>query len=163
MADFKARPTTYKGIQMRSRLEAGYAMWLDETGIGWEYEPVCFASEQGQYLPDFRIDVPIHPFEGECTVYIEVKPTLNAVDWAVQRSHLAIIQATDRKAFLAVAVADVVGIVATLYLVSLDDDDRPADLAWVTTLGDDRKPKPMLCFSWNGPPWQDGYWKPRTS
>lgn len=53
---FKARPTTYKGIKMRSRLEAGFAAWMDETGyIDWKYEPRAYASENGQYLPDFEL------------------------------------------------------------------------------------------------------------
>lgn len=62
----KARPTTYKGIKMRSRLEADYAAYLDNRGVTWEYEPACFASESGQWLPDFRLD---------CNgLLIEVKP-----------------------------------------------------------------------------------------
>lgn len=54
-AEIKARPTLYKGIQMRSRLEADYAAHLDRDGETWEYEPECFASQDGQWLPDFRI------------------------------------------------------------------------------------------------------------
>jgi hypothetical protein len=60
-----ARPTTYKGVQMRSRLEAKAAQMYDAAGLVWTYEPQCFASESGQYLPDFRI--------GE-SAYFEVKP-----------------------------------------------------------------------------------------
>jgi hypothetical protein len=51
----KGRPTLYKGIQMRSRLEADYAGYLDRRGHLWEYEPDCFAGPDGQRLPDFRI------------------------------------------------------------------------------------------------------------
>lgn len=51
----RARPTTYKGVKMRSRLEAGYAQWLDRWDFTWEYEPECFASERWQYLPDFLV------------------------------------------------------------------------------------------------------------
>ena len=52
---FKARPTIYKGIHMRSRLEATFAQHLDHSDCGrhWRYEPECFADETGQYLPDF--------------------------------------------------------------------------------------------------------------
>lgn len=50
----QARPTVYKGIRMRSRLEALYAAGFDDDGIPWEYEPECFADDTGQYLPDFR-------------------------------------------------------------------------------------------------------------
>jgi hypothetical protein len=66
---------------MRSRLEADFARWLDDEehndwfihdddGLRWEYEPVCFAGLNDQYLPDFRIpDV-----DGLGDRYIEVKP-----------------------------------------------------------------------------------------
>jgi hypothetical protein len=57
----KARPTIYKGIQMRSRLEAAYAQHLDADNYPWEYEPECFADETGQYLPDFRIGAYLAP------------------------------------------------------------------------------------------------------
>lgn len=51
---WKARPTVYRGIHMRSRLEAKAAAWLDLIGRPWRYEPVCFADEHGEYLPDFH-------------------------------------------------------------------------------------------------------------
>lgn len=34
-----ARPTVYKGIKMRSRLEASYAEQLDRDGAHWAYLP----------------------------------------------------------------------------------------------------------------------------
>lgn len=64
----QARPTLYKGIQMRSRLEADFAGALDRDGYKWEYEPTCFAGPDGQWLPDFYCD------EIGDGVYIEVKP-----------------------------------------------------------------------------------------
>jgi len=64
----QARPTLYKGIQMRSRLEADYASALDRAGFTWEYEPVCFGSPDGQWLPDFKLSYP------ERNTYVEVKP-----------------------------------------------------------------------------------------
>jgi predicted nuclease of restriction endonuclease-like RecB superfamily len=76
----KARPTTYKGIRMRSRTEAAYAARLDAAGLSWEYEPRCFANERAQYLPDFRVT------DRGCTVYIEVKGVLPLAEVeAVQR------------------------------------------------------------------------------
>jgi hypothetical protein len=69
---FEARPTTYKGIQMRSRLEAGFAQWLDRWEMPWEYEPRAFASDAGQYLPDFCVQIQFG-YES-ATAYIEVKP-----------------------------------------------------------------------------------------
>jgi hypothetical protein len=69
-APFEARPTVYKGIEMRSRLEAEWAAHLDdpENGWGrWEYEPCAYANERGQYLPDFRL------WENDQLVFLEVK------------------------------------------------------------------------------------------
>jgi|SRR5882724_1795397 len=68
MTEIKARPTLYKGIRMRSRLEADFAAFLDRAGADWEYEPVCFAGPAGQWLPDFRA-----AFDGK-RIYFEVKP-----------------------------------------------------------------------------------------
>ncbi len=48
------RQTMYAGIAMRSRTEARYAQWLDESGSRWHYEPRCYAGPTGQYLPDFQ-------------------------------------------------------------------------------------------------------------
>lgn len=64
----RARPTLYKGIQMRSRLEADVAAQLDRQGFSWQYEPDCFADETGQYLPDFLL------LHSGIERYVEVKP-----------------------------------------------------------------------------------------
>lgn len=75
MTSMKARPTTYNGIQMRSRLEAGFAVWLDQVQFEWEYEPRAFGSQRGQYLPDFSLkNVPCMWRPKPVTVYVEVKP-----------------------------------------------------------------------------------------
>jgi hypothetical protein len=68
MTQLQARPTIYKGIQMRSRLEAQVAADFDRLGVAWEYEPMCFASPAGQYLPDFVLHWRDHD------TYLEVKP-----------------------------------------------------------------------------------------
>ena len=70
MTKIQPRPTIYKGIKMRSRLEARFAAGLDLIGADWEYEPHCFASEHGQYLPDFKVAGPWADW------YIEVKPNV---------------------------------------------------------------------------------------
>lgn len=71
----KARPTVYNGIKMRSRLEAGFAAWLDAEHFEWEYEPCAFATEDGQYLPDFRLrEVSVTWVDAPQIVYVEVKP-----------------------------------------------------------------------------------------
>lgn len=51
----RARPTIYRGVQMRSRLEATVAEWLDAQSLVWKYEGPAYGSEDGQYLPDFQI------------------------------------------------------------------------------------------------------------
>lgn len=76
---WRARPTIYKGIPMRSRLEAlwaaqfdsgGYVAREDDPGFRWTYEPVCFADGRRQYLPDFGLT------HGHGLVeYAEVKPS----------------------------------------------------------------------------------------
>jgi len=74
-ATIKARPTIYNGIKMRSRLEAGFAAWLDRHHFEWEYEPYALATEDGQYLPDFVIHNVFAAWRSEpVTVFVEVKP-----------------------------------------------------------------------------------------
>ena len=73
-------PTTYKGIQFRSRLEARWAVFFDTLGIEWEYEPERYEigmlwtdpnteeldySDMETYLPDFWLP--------ELKYWIEVK------------------------------------------------------------------------------------------
>lgn len=69
MGEIKARPTLYRGIAMRSRLEADYAAHMDRRGEVWEYEPTCFAGPEGQWLPDFRWRTPRQTWQ-----YQEIKP-----------------------------------------------------------------------------------------
>ena len=80
-----ARPTTYNGIRMRSRLEASFAERLDAVGAPWQYEPQCFASPEGQYLPDFVVD-------GE---YVEIKPPVADLDAAHKRMHIILASEPD--------------------------------------------------------------------
>lgn len=47
----KAIPTTYKGVNYRSMLEARYAAWFDLSGIRADYEPEAFDG----YIPDFML------------------------------------------------------------------------------------------------------------
>lgn len=90
----KARPTTYKGIPMRSRTEARFAAWFDALGLTWEYEPCAFADESGQYLPDFRITT-----GSGSTWYVETKGPLIIDPELVQR-RMGIIWASDPAARL---------------------------------------------------------------
>jgi hypothetical protein len=74
MATTALRPiqTRYKGYHFRSRLEARWAVFFDELGLDWEYEPEGFdLGDLGLYLPDFRVWLP------ECGTgyfWVEVKP-----------------------------------------------------------------------------------------
>jgi len=63
--------TNYKGIIFRSRLEAKWAMFFDEVGWDWTYEPIDL---QG-WIPDFIIYG-----EGR-DVLIEVKPFSKEEEW----------------------------------------------------------------------------------
>ena len=51
----KAIETRYKGYRFRSRLEARWAVFFDNLGLKWEYEPEGFETSLGPYLPDFFI------------------------------------------------------------------------------------------------------------
>lgn len=87
-----ARPTIYRGIRMRSRLEALWAAELDLVYPGrWQYEPICFADGFGQYLPDFGLDM-------GTPVYIEVKPP--GIDPAGQLARMSPIWASEPEAEL---------------------------------------------------------------
>ena len=58
--------TTYKGIEMRSKLESRIALFLDALNIKWEYEPKTFLLSNGHpYKPDFYLP--------ELKQWIEVK------------------------------------------------------------------------------------------
>lgn len=102
---FKARPTVYNGIRMRSRLEAGYAAWLDRWNFDWEYEPCAFQDDTGrQYLPDFRLNnVRVAWANEPRTVYVEVKPGLedpDALSDAITSLAMEVILASEPDALL---------------------------------------------------------------
>lgn len=70
----RGTPTVYRGVRMRSRLEAMVASWFDNRRLQWEYEPVCFGDEEGQYYPDFLVK-PIRVMgRNDQALYVEVKP-----------------------------------------------------------------------------------------
>jgi len=65
-----AKPKTpnwgkYKGINMRSGYEIGYAKYLDRNIIKWEYEPKTFDLGNTAYTPDFYLP--------ESDTYVEIK------------------------------------------------------------------------------------------
>ena len=62
----KAIETEYNGYRFRSRLEARWAVFFDEIGIEYQYEPEGFDLGNGiYYLPDFYIP--------EADAWIEIK------------------------------------------------------------------------------------------
>lgn len=70
---FAARPTLYKGIQFRSRLEARWAAYFDHRGWHWVYEPFDLKG----YTPDFLVrtyDPDEHPGLPTLEWVVEVKP-----------------------------------------------------------------------------------------
>ena len=60
-----AVPTTYKGINFRSKLEAQWAVFFELIGLEWEYEPCNLKG----WFPDFSV-----PLWKTCTTLVEVKP-----------------------------------------------------------------------------------------
>lgn len=82
----QAIETRYAGCVFRSRLEARWAVFFDELGIEWEYEPqgfetegVCWSSG-GRYLPDFYLPNLHNCDWGGPGVYVEVKGSDASVD-----------------------------------------------------------------------------------
>lgn len=66
----QAIPTTYAGVNFRSRLEARWAAMFDLLGLEWDYEPPI---DLAGWIPDFSIATPVLP------VYVEVKPRRAAI------------------------------------------------------------------------------------
>jgi len=71
-----AIPTTYRGIEFRSRLEAKWASVFDQLGWKYEYEPIDLHG----YIPDFVLQWP-QP------VIVEIKPamTIRELDAAKEK------------------------------------------------------------------------------
>lgn len=61
--------TRYAGHRFRSRLEARWAVFFDQMGIRWEYEPDCYRIAGKGYLPDFWLP--------DLAVWVEVKGVLD--------------------------------------------------------------------------------------
>ena len=68
----QAIQTLYKGFRFRSRLEARWAVFLDELKADWTYEPEGFDLEGTWYLPDFLVK--------DWNVWIEVKGSVPTDD-----------------------------------------------------------------------------------
>lgn len=69
----KAIETIYNGYRFRSRLEARWAVFFDEMGIKYEYEPEGFEMSDGtRYLPDFYLP--------ESDSFFEAKGVMSDID-----------------------------------------------------------------------------------
>lgn len=75
ISEVVSRPAVYRGVQMRSQLEADFALHLDHLGVDWDYEPERIAG----YLPDFRL------VRNEEATYVELKPTIEQAEAAKER------------------------------------------------------------------------------
>lgn len=154
-AQMKARPTTYKGIKMRSRMEAGFAQWADESFDGWRYEPECFASELGQYLPDFFIpSVEVISFTSRhrplADLYVETKPSIydDLNEFAV---NAAIVHANKPDVLVALARENVFGLIVSV---------APFDLRQCVWVQGEIMPYAIAELTDpEGTPWHGAWWK----
>ena len=93
-----ARRTLYRGIQMRSRLEARAAQFIDSIpNARWAYEPSAYADRHGQYLPDFEL-AGVLP----SPLFIEVRGILAPQDVPALHLRMQIIWSSRPEAALAV-------------------------------------------------------------
>lgn len=83
--EIKAIETEYNGYKFRSRLEARWAVFFDELGVEYEYEPEGFDLGNGlYYLPDFRVKcwgmkgLPL--FKKPVDLWVEVKGVMTEYD-----------------------------------------------------------------------------------
>jgi hypothetical protein len=72
-----AKPTVYRGVQMRSGNEARCAQALEAAGLPWTYEPKSFPGPDGTYTPDFATVI------SRRLVYVEAKPYGWPLKWAL--------------------------------------------------------------------------------
>jgi hypothetical protein len=65
--EISAKPTLYRGVRFRSRMEYSFAVWCDGKRVSWEYESATYDLGDGVfYTPDFYLP--------ESNTIIEVKP-----------------------------------------------------------------------------------------
>lgn len=175
---FTARPTVYKGIQMRSRLEAGFAAWLDGEGIDWEYEPSAFGSERGQYLPDFELLSVLvkkyFPGRQDRRVFVEIKPSRPTDE--LLSSLAGILWESEPRAYLVAIWPE--GACWGLRLLTpphhfraegpFGSQGTAEDAVWIADVphldGSGKRWHDRVVHTIDVPvetPWPDGYWKPK--
>lgn len=90
-----AKPTAYRGVGMRSKLETQAAACLDALRIPWVYEPKIFSEYRRAgtgYLPDFRL----WPSDTGVTWYLEIKPNSIWDPTTSPGSGTALVEALDK-------------------------------------------------------------------
>lgn len=74
MNGIKPIETIYSGYRFRSRLEARWALFLEQMNVAFSYEPEGYdLGQTGWYLPDFWL----HREE----VFLEIKPRMQETVW----------------------------------------------------------------------------------
>lgn len=77
MNKITAKPTKYKEVLYRSRLEAKWAVFFDEMSIRYEYEPGVYTVPMGGYFVRYRPDFALLNIRTQQSVrqplYVEVK------------------------------------------------------------------------------------------
>jgi hypothetical protein len=135
-----AKPTTYRGVSMKSKLESQVAIELDRLDIPWAYEPRIYwkpSVKRSGYLPDFRL----WPKRREHPWFVEVKPSgiycerhTDTSDLLTALEKLMVIRHTEPDATLVLWLADPRADDMGTMLVRVPDSDR-----WV-----ERSPLPTL-------------------
>ncbi len=159
-----ARPTTYNGVRMRSRLEAGYAQWLDRAGLAWQYEPQCFGSLAGQWLPDFRIDsLLLRGSDRPRVAYVECKyagwdEQVEPREWSQLLRRMKGVHESERESVL---LLEMPGGVTYVVGDSVDEDSEPEAAPHVWVWGASRATRVLLApfCELCEPPWHGEWWK----
>lgn len=137
--------TAYKGYRMRSRLEARWAVFFDDLGFEWQYEPEGYdLGEPGWYLPDFRITGGI----GSKPAFLEIKPQ------GLPISELRTADQQVRALFHGLQYTHLVALVVgepyeDKYRLSIYDPDFP-DVKWFGAFAQCRKCSGLWLVSCNG-------------
>lgn len=78
----KAIPTTYKGVEFRSKLERNVAACFDACGVEWAYEQEGYSLDDVWYLPDFWLP--------KAKQFVEVKGQADdpSLDKCIKLAHL---------------------------------------------------------------------------
>jgi len=85
-------PTVYQGITFRSRLEARFAIFMNQLGVRWHFEPEGFNLPSGLYLPDFYLP--------DLSVWLEGKPSWDVAKSANIALHLDLMRATGQRLYV---------------------------------------------------------------